>query len=252
MSTYISNPTVSEDFLNSVKEALGYPVVDEEISDIYSDENIKNLVIANAMEYFFNFFPIVKILQTPVSSNGKVELDAPENTLGIVHYALIDGNGSGGTDLNTGNPFYTATLVASTQTRLANYGSPFNYNNSEYSRYQQQFYADSMRKVNGRSFAVYYNEATDKIEVQSVNSGTMSIKVGCYSEDVDDIPKRLRPHFRNYCQGLLKVKFAHILQMMNSDLPLEFDKDAILESGSDLLEKEEEWYKANSTIQLMK
>ena len=40
--------------------------------------------------------------------------------------------------------------------------------------------------------------------------------------------------------------------MMNSDLPLEFDKEAIKDSGVDMLEKEEEWYQNNSTIQIMK
>lgn len=252
MSTYIHNPTVDESFLYDVKEALGYPVVDEEIADIYTDEQIENLVIADALEHFFNYFPIVQTIVTPVSPNGKVELDAPENTLGIVHYAL-DGRGSGGINLNTGNPFYTARMVVSSQSGLANYGSPFNYNGSEYSVYQQQFYANSAQKVSGgRSFAVYYNASTDKIEVQSVMGGTMTIRVGCYSEDVDDIPKRLRPHFLGYCQGMLKVKFANILMMMNSDLPLEFDKEAILESGKEMVEAEDEWFRINSTIQLMK
>lgn len=251
MSTYIHDITVSDSFLNNVKEALGYPVIDEEISDIYSDENIKELVIATSLEHFFNFFPIVQTITVPVGAGTTKVLNAPTNTLGIVHYALVNSSNNQGFNLNSGNPFYTEKLVTSSQSRLSNYGSPFNYNSSEYSVYQQAFYRNSMQNVS-RLFAVHYNEAEDTISVQSSQSGTIVIRVGTYSTNLDDIPRRLKPHLLNYCQALLKIKFASILEMMNSDLPLEFDKEAIKESGTDLLEKEEEWFQNNSTIQIMK
>lgn len=252
MSTYIHDISVSDDFLNNVKEALGYPVIDEEISDIYSDENIKKLVIANAFEYFFNFFPIVKTLVVSVSAGSPVTVEAPMNTLGIVHYALTNSASSDNQlNLNSGNPFYTERLVASSQSRLSNYGSPFNYNGSEYSTYQQDFYCNSAQAIS-RAFSVDYNEFDNTITVHSSQTGQMVIRVGTYSTSIDDIPNRLKIHLLLYCQGLLKVKFANILEMMNSDLPLEFDKEAIKDSGVDMLEKEEEWYQNNSTIQIMK
>lgn len=252
MATYIQDIMVSDDYLNNVKEALGYPVLNEEISDVFSDENIKNLVIANSLEYFFNFFPIVQTLTVTVSGSGSpVIISAPEHTLGIVHYAMVDSKGNTGYNLSTGNPFYTEKLITSSQSILANYGSPFNYNGAEFSTYQQQFYANSAKNL-ARIFAVYFNEAENTLTVHSGQAGTIVIRVGTYSTNLDDIPKRLRPHLLNYCQGLLKIKFANILEMMNSDLPLEFDKDAIKDSGTDMLEKEEDWYRNNSTIQIMK
>lgn len=245
------NLQVSDDFLKDVKEALGYPVLDEEISEVYSDENIKELVIGDALETFFNYFPLVKTLTLHMSGSGKVEIDAPENMLGIVHYTLVDGTTADDINLNSGNPFYTAKQVVISQSMMSNYGSPFNYHGSTYSRYQQQFLNKSMKQL-GKVFAVYFDEASNKIIAQSSQAGVMSIQIGLYSENLDDIPKRLRPHLMNYCQGTLKIKFAQILELMNSDLPLSFDKEAIKESGQEMMEAEEEWFKLNSTIQIMR
>lgn len=250
MSTYIGDVIVSNNFLENVKEALGYPVLDQEISDIYSDEHIKDLVISDALEFFYNHFPIIETLTVPMGV-GKTSIDAPDKTLGVVHYAFVNSAQNNQMNLNSGNPFYTARLTISANQSSMNFGSPFNYGSSEYSTYQQQFYQNSMQKSN-RMYAVYFDERNMKLNLQSSQSGTMVIKLGLYSENVADIPNRIKPHLLNYCQGLLKVKFAEILEMMNSDLPLEFDKELIRETGEKMMEEETEWCLHNSTIQVMR
>ena len=88
--------------------------------------------------------------------------------------------------------------------------------------------------------------------VKSTLAGTVSVDVGLYGESVDMIPKRLRTKYLELCQTALGVKFASILKMQNSDLPLSIDTDAIYDTNFDAHEKLVEWMQQNSTYCIMR
>ena len=251
MSTYLENFAVSDSFLSKVKESIGYPLVDADtLSELFTDDWIKENICAREAEQFFNFFPLVVNVPINVSGTAEVSVEAPKNTLGIVHSAFVE-SGGGNNNLMSGNPFFTSSIVSVSSSIARNYGSPFDWNSFYYSASQQQFFNKALQNSN-KSFYAYFDEIHHKLIAKSTLPGTVSIDAGCYAESVDMIPKRLRTKYLELCQSALGVKFASILKMQNSDLPLSIDTDSIYDINFDAHEKLVEWCQANSTYCIMR
>lgn len=251
MATYIQQPVVTDSFRNSVIEALGYPIIDEEtIYGIYSKEHIDEYIIGECMEKFFNYFPVIREVDFP-STSSESEIESPiENVLGVVHYSMDDS--SNNVKLDSGNPFYTAS-VTSVGTGFNTYGTPFNYNQATYSSYQQNFYLNAMKNVGGKNqFYLDYIPSTNKFRFRSAIGGNIHAQIGCYSDNVEDIDRTKRSHFLSICRATLMTKFAKVIKLAETDLPLEIDADTLLDEGKDILETEYEWLENNSTIALMR
>lgn len=238
----------TEAFLNSVKQGIGYPIITDEFSFAFKDTDIINLIISPCLETFHNFFPKQKIIDISVGGGVEGFIDAPDNTLGIIHYDFVD-NTSGASNLNSGNPFFTASQVSSF-TSSYNYGTPFSYGKNLHS-YQNVFYNKSMKQMN-KVFYVKYNEDEDKIYYKSTLSGILNIIVGVYDPVVANIPKRLQRHFGNYCIGTLMCRFAEIMNLTDTDLPLAINTDDLRDNGIDKIEVEMEYFRNNSTYAIMR
>lgn len=251
MSTYLENFDVSDSFLSKVKESIGYPLVDADtLAELFSDDWIKENICGREAEVFFNYFPLVTNVGVNVSGTAEVSVDAPTNCLGIVHSAFVE---SGGGDMNlmSGNPFYTSTITSISSSVARNYGTPFDYNSYYFSSSQQNFFNKALQNSN-KSFYAYYDEVNDKLIAKSTLVGTISIDCGCYAESVDMIPKRLRVRYLNLCQYALAMRFAEIMKMQNSDLPLSIDYSEIYDSNKDKYDELREWMQNNSTYCIMR
>ena len=251
MATYLENFSVSDSFLERVKESIGYPLVDADtLSEIFDDNWIRENICAREAETFFNFFPLVVNVPINVSGTTEVSVDAPSNCLGIVHSAFVE-SGGGNNNLMSGNPFYTSSIVSVSSSIARNYGTAFDWNSYFYSSSQQQFFNKALQNSN-KSFYAYFDEVHHKLIAKSTLTGTISIDAGCYAESVDMIPKRLRVKYLELCQASLAIKFASTLRMQNSDLPLSIDVDAIYDTYTDKKESLIEWMQANSTYCIMR
>ena len=251
MATYLENFSVSDSFLSKVKESIGYPLVDEEtLNELFTDDWIRENICGRNAEIFFNYFPLVTNIGVNVNGTSEVSVDSPKNTLGIVHSAFVE-SGGGNNNLMSGNPFYTSSIVSVSSSIARNYGSPFDYNSWMFSSSQQQFFNKALQNSN-KSFYAYFDELNEKIVCKSTLVGTISVDVGIYGESEESIPKRLRVKYLELCQTALGVKFASILKMQNSDLPLSIDTDAIYDTNFDAHEKLVEWCQSNSTYCIMR
>lgn len=251
MSTYLNNFSVSDDFLNKVKESIGYPLVDlDTINELFSDEWIKENICGREAEVFFTYFPLVTNIGVNVSGTSEVSVDAPPNCLGVVHSAFVESGGGNG-NLMSGNPFYTSTITSISSSTMRNYGTPFDYNSYFYSSSQQRFFNQALQNSN-KSFYAYYDNINDKIIVKSTLVGCVSVDCGCYAESVDAIPRRLRVRYLNLCQYAFAMKFAEILKMQNTDLPLSIDYDSIYDSNKDKYDELINWMQQNSTYCIMR
>ena len=251
MATYLENFEVSDNFLSQVKESIGYPLVDEDtISELFTDEWIKDNICGREAEVFFNYFPLVTNIGVNVSGTTEVSVDAPPRTLGIVHSAFVQ-SGGGNDNLMSGNPFYTYTITSISSSTMRNYGSPFDYNSYMFSSSQQRFFNNALNNSN-KSFYAWYDEINDKIVVKSTLVGCVSVDCGCFAESTEQIPRRLRTRFLNLCQYALAMKFAEILKMQNSDLPLSIDYSEIYDSNKEKYDELLEWCQNNSTYCIMR
>ena len=251
MSTYLENFAVSDSFLSKVKESIGYPLVDADtLSELFDDNWIKENICAREAEQFFNFFPLVVNVPINVSGTSEVSVEAPKNTLGIVHSAFVE-SGGGNNNLMSGNPFYTSSIVSVSSSIARNYGSPFDYNSWMFSSSQQQFFNKALQNSN-KSFYAYFDELNEKIVCKSTLVGTISVDVGIYGESEESIPKRLRVKYLELCQSALGMKFAEILKLQNSDLPLSINCDEVFDLNKDRYDELLEWCKLNSTYCIMR
>ena len=251
MATYISNFNVTDDFLAQVKESIGYPMVDDDtLSEIFTDEFIKDKICGREAETFFNFFPLVVNIAVPVSASNEVSVDSPKNSLGIIHTSFVESGGGSG-NLMSGNPFYTSSITSISSSTMRNYGTPFDWSSYFFSSSQQRFFNNALNNSN-KSFYAYFDEINSKIVVKSTLVGTVSVDVGVYGESEESIPRRLRIKFLELCQSALGMKFASILKLQNSDLPLSFDVDTIFDENKDKHDELLEWCKLNSTYCIMR
>lgn len=251
MSTYLNNFSVSEDFLEQTKESIGYPLVDTQtIAELFEDNWIKKNIIARQAEVFFNYFPLVTNIGVNVSGTSEVSVDAPENCLGIVHSAFVQ-SGGGNDNLMSGNPFYTSTITSISSSTMRNYGTPFDYNSYMFSSSQQRFFNNALNNSN-KSFYAWYDELNNRIVCKSTLIGTISVDCGCFAESTEQIPRRLRTRFLNLCQYALAMKFAEILKMQNSDLPLSIDYNEIYDSNKEKYDDLIDWMQNNSTYCIMR
>lgn len=251
MSTFMENFQVSNEFLSQVKESIGYPLVDDDtISELFTDEWIKDKICGREAEVFFTYFPLVTNIGVNVSGTSEVSVDAPPNCLGVVHSAFVESGGGNG-NLMSGNPFYTSTITSISSSTMRNYGTPFDYNSYFYSSSQQRFFNNALNNCN-KSFYAYYDEIKDQIVVKSTLVGTVSVDCGCYAESVDAIPRRLRVRYLNLCQYAFAISFASILKMQNTDLPLSIDYSEIYDSNKDKYDELREWMQNNSTYCIMR
>lgn len=251
MATYLENFDVSDSFLSKVKESIGYPLVDvDTLNELFDDNWIKENICGRNAEIFFNYFPLVTNIGVNVNGTSEVSVDSPKNTLGIVHSAFVE-SGGGNMNLMSANPFYTSSIVSVSSSIARNYGSPFDWNSYYYSASQQQFFNKALQNSN-KSFYAYYDEVHNRIVAKSTLVGTVSVDVGLYGESEESIPKRLRVKYLELCQSALGMKFAEILKLQNSDLPLSINCDEVFELNKDRYDELLEWCKLNSTYCIMR
>ena len=252
MATYIENFNVTDNFLAQVKESIGYPLVDDDtISELFTDDFIKNTICGREAETFFNFFPFVVNIGVQTASSMEIAVDAPKNCLGVVHVGFVTSGNGASSNLNSGNPFYTQSIVSISSSTMRNYGTPFDYCSYFYSSSQQNFFNNALNNSN-KSFYAYYDELNDRIVCKSTLVGTVSVDCGCYLESTDLIPRRLRVKYLELCQSALGMKFASILKMQNSDLPLSIDVDTIFDENKEKHDELIEWCQSNSTYCIMR
>lgn len=251
MSTYLNDFSVSDNFLSQVKESIGYPLVDDDtIGELFTDDWIKDNICGREAEVFFNYFPLVTNIGVNVSGTAEVSVDAPKNCLGIVHSAFVQ-SGGGNDNLMSGNPFYTSTITSISSSTMRNYGTPFDYNSYMFSSSRQRFFNNALTNSN-KSFYAWYDELNNRIVCKSTLIGTISVDCGCFAESTEQIPRRLRIRFLNLCQYALAMKFAEILKMQNSDLPLSIDYSEIYDSNKEKYDSLLEWMQNNSTYCIMR
>lgn len=251
MATFMENFVVSDIFLNQVKESIGFPIVDNDtLAELFTDDWIKENVCAREAELFFTYFPLVTNIGITVAGTNEISVDAPPNCLGIVHTGFVENGGGSGANLMSGNPFYTASITISSS-GMRSYGTPFDYSSYMYSSSQQKFFNNALQN-SGKSFYAWYDEINDRIVAKSTLAGCVSVDCGCYAESTEQIPKRLRVRFLNMCQYALAMRFAEILKLQNSDLPLSIDVGELYDSNKDKYDSLLEWFQNNSTYCIMR
>jgi len=241
MVTRLENIQISDKDFGEIKKVIGYPVVTTEFDYIANAEQIKDYAIAPALHEFYRWFPMKRVLEIRTSSNGLQEIQCDEDVVGIIGQQFIPASSSfsSGGAMNTGtflgNPFASANQVSSMGQMSRGFGTPFNYEFSNF-QYQNRFLQESIEASNN-GYYIDYNEIDNKLIVKSLLSGVFYLELAVVDSDVNKIPFRLKPSFIKYAQSLLLDNFVDILGLSESDLPSTLDIDRLTDKSEKLKEE---------------
>jgi len=233
----IENIIISDNSLKLIKLGFGYPVIDSEASYLFTDDQIKELIIAPALEEFFTFFPI-RVTETKRTAPGtSVTVSFPENFIGLTHYSFVPYASSSSLSVTpTGNPFYTQSLVSSFGAGYGKFGTPFNFG-YDLNRYQRKAYYDSLDNANRVWFAEpdYENE---ELKLYASTAGTFNIVWGLYNNDFDSAcPLRKRQELISFTRAKYKRQIGDIIGLGNSGLPTEMDFQKLIDDADAEIER---------------
>lgn len=261
----IDNVLISERDYNNILTAIGYPVIDTEtLSYLITEDQIKDLVIAPALETFFQFFP----KRTPISISAagttgvqEIKENIPSNAFGIVSLQFVSQSASslGVSVMDAGlfyqNPFFTSSQIYSMGSGggvggTAVYGVPFSYG-FETQRFQKLFYAKSL-EASTKAYWYRFDPATKTLFLKSNLAGNFYVDFACLENNVDNIDFTKKQSFLRYCKGALKLQIADTLSLVETELPVQLNKDLLKEDGNSLIEKELQYWQEASTIPAMR
>jgi len=261
----IDNLQISDKDYNFILTAIGYPVIDEEtLNYLITKEDVEELVITPALETFHQYFPkrVPLVFQSTGTSSvlTKTSAELPKNAFGILSAQFVTQSASslGIGAMDSGvfyqNPFYSNAQVYSSGGGsiggMSMFGVPFGYG-FETQRFQKMFYAKSL-EASTKVYWYRYDPSTRSLSYKSNLIGNFYIDFATLDENIDNIDFTKKRSFLRYCQGALKVQIANTLALVDTQLPVQLNKELLKTDGDDLMEKEVNYWQEASTIPTMR
>jgi hypothetical protein len=254
--------TINDSTYNQILTAIGFPVVDQDtINYLLTKDQIKDYVIKPALVEFSTYFPQRQEISIPVSGTNGVayyNTDISDKAFSMYYYKFSPAStttGNGGI-MNQGsfyaNPFYSASQVLSIggAGSASGYGTPYP-RGREQILYQQKFYQKSIETAN-RVYYAKWDDQNRRLEIKSSLTGSFEIILALINTDVEDIEYNRRQSFIRYCKGALKLQFAEILGLSQTDLPVSIETSDLKDDGKELMEKELEYWREASLFPVMR
>jgi hypothetical protein len=233
----IENILISDKSLNEIKMGFGYPVIDGEGDYLFNDVQIKDYVIAPALETYFNYFPIKEIETFTIGSQSSTTISLPDQFFGIVDQKFIPQSSTQSMITGpTGNAFYTESLITNRGYGMGRFGTPFNFGYAK-NTYLRKFYNDSVQNYNKIWYTKIDYENSELYMYASI-PGKIDITWGLYTNDFDNAtPLRKRQELISFCRSLYKKKIGEIISLQNSGLPEQIDFDRLIDSAEEEIER---------------
>lgn len=237
----IDNISITEKSLNEIKMGFGYPIIDEESSYLLDDQQIKDYIIAPALEHFFNYFPITSNQSIKLSTGAKSTVALPENFFGVLDKRFVPESAGSASSVNgpTGNPFYTQSLITNQGGGYRGdgvFGTPFNFGFSK-NTYIKKSYNDALQNNN----RVWYSEIdyeNNQFIVYASMAGQIDVVWALYTNDFDEAcPLRKRQELISFVRSLYKKHIGNMASLQNSGLPEQIDFDRLITDSDDEIER---------------
>lgn len=213
---------IDNSYYNRILRITGFPIVTKlEISE----EDIKNLCIAPALEEYFIWFPIKVV--TSYNATTEFSIAFPDdNTYGIVD-ARVNLSGYRNVE-GVSNPL-VAELLYNSSSRIGKYGTPYDYDFKQ-ARISAQMEQQATVNLIG----------TKKIRVDEVNrvvtgytnvGGELIITWAKFSNDFDDVSFRRRREVIKLCQANVLEYIGMLRGQISDDTGTEFNYDMLLDKA---------------------
>lgn len=240
---------IPEDIFARVFKVMGYPIVKiEDFEDTMTMEQFKELVLKDALQEYFSWFPKKEVQEVVVGR--QFELDFPdESTYGIVDYRVVlTQNAVSG---RTGNVFLDAVSTTMNQGTVGGaFGTKYNYDMHiarEWDRLARQAQVDRNRYAK-----VSVDQENRKITGYSSFPGKLNITWAKMSENFNDVLFEHRQDAIELMQAETLLFFGRVWSKLAEASPINFDYDNALEEGKELKEKIIEKWRSKPRIVVLR
>jgi len=204
---------------------MGYPAIPLELLE-YSEEDIKDLFIGGALEYYFSRFPIKETSSFQAATDFSIDFPS-EDVFGITDARVTRrGAGSGGI---TGNPFRDQLLANNVYNSKSDIG------------------ANSFRGVTSQRIKCDVQNRAIKGYVEG--SGELLISWAKTSQDFNLVPMKDKQNVIWYAQSIILKKFALLRDQANTGQGVDFNTGP-LHTEADKLDRQvmEKWGKRRAVV----
>lgn len=225
---------ISDNDFNDILTEVGVPYL-LQLEDIEIPESVmKNTLFANALRYFFNFFPITDEKDYTVS--GSFKIDFPDESTFSAYNCQLNNN-----SINAGGSLYSQSKIVNAQNWSQSNSGIYGGRGYDYQMRQ----ANIMRRTEAQSyisndsaFKVTVKEAGRYVEGYTNITGRLSITWAKFSNNFDDIPFRFKDDVIKLCKINLLRALAMIRgQMAEAGTSGTFNVD-LFKDRADTLEEE--------------
>jgi hypothetical protein len=215
-SPSFSNILINQDDLNLIKKRLAYPLKD---SILLTDEQIKDLIVRQALNEYFIKFPL-KVTEDLSVISGTLTVNFPDtNTFGVVDVRVVGKGYAGVSGGSFWDLVYWNQMGLSTYYRSV-YGSNmsgFNPNSIRQTKFMNQQVADSI--VQQGTFKYTIDQENKRVAIYSSLAARANITWAKYSNNFDDIK------FQNKWD-VIKLSQAYLLMHVADTMELVEDSSA--------------------------
>lgn len=241
---------------HTILSATGYPVIPLELLE-YPADDIKNIIIREAMEDYFTRFPIKR--ETTEHVTGKFSIPFPEEEEGSLKetYGVVDArvlpHVKGHT--LTGNPFHDQNLVikgGGTYNRMYDVKGKTSFaglsNNTLDAMVTNRMVAGAMHNQYAGT-RIIVNLEDDCVVGSTTKFGELRIRWAQSSEKFEDIPRKHQKEVIWLAQSILLKRLAMLRSQSNTGMGVDFNTQEFTKE-SDALERKvrEKWAKRKSVV----
>lgn len=232
---------ISDQWLNQIKKRLGYPSVS---TIVLSDNEIKELIIKQALYEYFIRFPMIEEESYSVGLGSELVLDFPDiNTFGCVDVRIV-GKGYKSTYSGTFWDLVAYHAMGITSTTRNQYGARirgYNPNALRQSRYLERAAAETA--INQGTFKYRINQDERKVYVYSSIASTLNIQWAKYSNNFSDVKFQFIWDVIKLCQGYFKLHMADTFSLIaDSTSEVTVDTSLLKDEGNALIsEVHDKW-----------
>jgi hypothetical protein len=218
-STSIAIP---DDEYSIILSSIGAPFIQEDELE-YSREQICNLFIKPALEEYFKWFPKVEVIEYPIRTSAKMEIEFPTDCYDVVHIQVNQGVGSGGPS-NILLRYFDEVVWGGT----GGYSTSGAGGRSTPRRNMNDFGAmmlDRAARQGMINYAtrVYHNtfvrHGKRYLECSSNKQGFLQVHWAMRTFSWEDTEFARRPEIRRLCEAYIKAGFGTIRSQAKSDIP---------------------------------
>jgi hypothetical protein len=227
--------TISDEHYTRILSYIGAPFLTLDDGFEMDANQVKEIIIKPVMEKFFTWFPIMENSEHAVSV-GNFEFPYPDEYT----FSVIDGRYTHYVNTLTpssawgGNPLATRFGLESGYSRYG-IGGGRDYGESA-SRATRQATNDALLNL----YKVFRFEPIDSERVvrgYSSMPGAVVFKWVKYSDNFNAIPFHKRPEVIQLAGAELLIWFAALRNQTNSEFPVQFNSEAMMERGKELREE---------------